>query len=65
MAVTEEKELLNEQDVAHQETLKALQETDAVLQHAQKVITEARIKLKNATQKYQERLHGPTNPRHY
>lgn len=54
--------LIDEHIQAHQNTLAALKETDAVLEHAQQVLTEARIKLKNATEKYQERLDGPQNP---
>lgn len=57
----DEKELLKEHDEAHKATLEVLKETDTVLQHAQEVISEARIRLKNATDKYQERLNGPTS----
>jgi len=54
--------LRKEHDEAHKATLEVLQETDVVLQHAQEVLSEARIRLRNATEKYQERLNGPTNP---
>lgn len=60
--MTEEKELLKEHEEAHKATLQVLKETDVVLEHAQDVISEARTKLKNATERYQERLNGPTTP---
>lgn len=64
MEMTEElPKLLQEHDEAHKATLEVLKETDVVLQHAQEVISEARIKLRNATEKYQERLNGPTSTR--
>lgn len=53
--------ILQEHDAAHQATLESLKETDAVLGHAQEVISEARIKLQIATKKYEERLYGPQN----
>lgn len=58
----EQPKLLQEHEEAHKATLDALKETDVVLERAQDVISEARIKLKNATERYQERLNGPTNP---
>lgn len=55
----EKPKILQEHEEAHRATLESLKETDAVLEHAQQVITEARIKLQYATEKYQERLNGP------
>ena len=51
-------DLRQEHDEAHRATLEVLNDTDEVLSRAQQAISEARIKLKKATQKYQERLHG-------
>lgn len=62
--MTEEKPsklLKQEHDKAHEKTLEALKETDIVLENAQSVLSEARIKLRFATMKYQERLYGPEN----
>lgn len=64
MDVKEERpKLLQEHEEAHKATLVLLQETDTVLSHAQEVLSEARIKLQKATEKYQERLYGPTSSR--
>jgi len=60
-----EEKLRDEHEKAHAATLEVLKETDQVLEHAQTVISEARQKLKRATEKYQERLHGPTNSEFY
>jgi UTP:GlnB (protein PII) uridylyltransferase len=57
-------QLIKEHYDAHRGTLEVLKETDEVLEHAQSVISEARIRLHKATEKYQERLHGPTNPQY-
>lgn len=61
--MTEEipRKILQEHDDAHRATLESLKETEVVLEHAQQVLSEARIKLKNATVKYEERLYGPEN----
>lgn len=55
----EHQKLRAEHDSSHEETLKVLIETDHALASAQEVISEARVKLKAATEKYEERLHGP------
>lgn len=45
----------------HEETLRVLVETDETLASVQTVLSEARKRLQAATEKYEERLHGPTN----
>lgn len=60
--MTDGEKILREHQEAHEQTLKALRETDTVLADAQRVLSEARIKLQHATDKYQERLYGPEHP---
>lgn len=55
--------LQQEHDESHEETLKVLVETDKALENAQQIISESRLRLQEATRKYEERLHGPKNPR--
>lgn len=60
MEMTEDQpKILQEHEEAHKLALQTLKETDAVLEDAQSTITVAREKLKRASEKYQERLHGP------
>lgn len=59
----EHQKLRDEQDVAHEETLKVLIETDHAIATAQEVLTDARERLRAATKKYEERLHGPDSIR--
>ena len=51
--------LQQEHNESHEETLKALVETDKALEFVQTVISESRKRLHEATRKYEERLYGP------
>ena len=61
----EHQKLREEHDIDHEETLRVLVETDKALATAQSVISDARKRLQAATEKYEERLHGPKHIRFY
>jgi hypothetical protein len=57
--VDDQTNLREETDDSHEKTLELIKETDNALKVAQEVISNARKKLKYATEKYEERLYGP------
>lgn len=61
--MTDDQKLREEHDKSHEETLQVLKETDHAIASAQEVLSVARLKLQAATEKYEERLHGPKDRR--